>query len=276
MSKLSRRKKHPTGFSRGSVKSAQSHIQKELDRLELEESVKIIFAVESGSRAWGFPSQDSDYDVRFVYAREPWWYISVYPGRDVIECPITDELDISGWDLQKAFGLLRKSNPALMEWVCSPILYRESQPHADNFRQLAKQAFLPLSSCHHYLSMARGHQRRSDRHQQVSLKHYLYSIRPCLAARWAVEYGTQPPMLFSELVEAFLPQGEVRHVINTLIEIKSGTSEIDTVKRIPELERFIDTNLQAVEANLPAASPAFTKDKCNTLFRTMLKSCWDR
>lgn len=256
--------------------SIQSPIQQELDRLEAKESVKIIFAVESGSRAWGFPSKDSDYDVRFIYAREPWWYISVYKGRDVIERPITDELDISGWDLQKAFGLLRKSNPALMEWVRSPILYRESQPYADNFRGLVQQAFSPLASCHHYLSMARGHQRRSARHQQVRLKHYLYSVRPCLAARWVVEFGTQPPMLFSELVEAFLPQGEVRSIIDTLIEMKSGTSEIDTVERIHELERFIDENLQTVEANLPAASSTFSKDECNRLFRAMLKACWNR
>ena len=83
------------------------NIQAELSRLEREESIKILFAVESGSRAWGFPSKDSDYDVRFVYARRPWDYINVYRQRDVIERPITDELDISGWDLNKAFGLLR-------------------------------------------------------------------------------------------------------------------------------------------------------------------------
>ncbi len=128
--------------------NSQSRIWQALDRLEAEESIKIIFAVESGSRAWGFPSKDSDYDVRFIYAREPWWYINVYKGRDVIELPITDDLNISGWDLQKAFGLLCKSNPALMEWVRSPRIYRES-PQADNFRLLAKQAFLPLASCHH-------------------------------------------------------------------------------------------------------------------------------
>lgn len=256
--------------------SIQFHIQKELDRLEAEASIKIIFAVESGSRAWGFPSADSDYDVRFIYAREPWWYISVYKGRDVIELPIANDLDVSGWDLQKAFGLLRKSNPALMEWVRSPILYRESQPYANDFRLLAEQAFLPLASCHHYLSMARGHQRRSDRKKKVSLKHYLYSVRPCLAARWVVEYGTQPPMLFSELVEAFLPQGEIRQIIDSLIRLKSGTSEIDTVERIPQLECFIAENLKEIATNLPAAKATFSKEKCNSLFRTMLKTCWEK
>lgn len=255
--------------------NSQSRIQQALDRLEAEASIKIVFAIESGSRAWGFPSADSDYDVRFIYAREPWWYISVYKGRDVIELPITDDLDISGWDLQKAFGLLRKSNPALMEWVRSPILYRESQPYANNFRFLAEQAFLPLASCHHYLSMAYSHQRRSAHRKKVSLKHYLYSVRPCLAARWVVEYGTQPPMLFSELVEAFLPQGEIRQIVDTLIDLKSGTLEIDTVDRLPHLESFIAENLREIEANLPAAKAAFSKEKCNSLFRTMLKACWD-
>ena len=256
--------------------SVRLQIRQALDQIESEASVKIILAVESGSRAWGFPSQDSDFDVRFIYAREPWWYISVYPGRDVIERPITDQLDVSGWDLQKAFRLLRKSNPALMEWVRSPIVYRELQPHADNFRALAKQAFLPLAACHHYLSMARGHRQRSDRHSQVRLKHYLYTVRPCLAARWVVEHGTQPPMLFSELVEAFLPQGDVRRIVDGLVELKSGTSEVDTVERIPELEHFIDATLETVEVSLPASSSALTKDQCNTLFRSLLKSCWER
>ena len=141
----------------------KARIEQALAILERDESVKILFAVESGSRAWGFPSRDRDYDVRFVYVRQPWDYINVYPLRDVIEKPITDELDISGWDLAKAFGLLRKSNPALMEWVRSPLVYQELPPHVETFRRLAKEAFLPLASCHHYRSMARKHQMRRRR-----------------------------------------------------------------------------------------------------------------
>ena len=252
----------------------ERRVQVELNRIETEESVKIIFAVESGSRAWGFPSKDSDYDVRFVYAREPWWYISVYRGRDVIERPITDDLDISGWDLQKAFGLLRKSNPALMEWLNSPILYRELSPHADSFRQLSKQTFLPLASCHHYLSMARKHKSRSDRKKQVRLKHYLYTIRPCLAARWVIEYGTQPPMQFAKLVNTFLPKGDIRNIVDSLIKIKSSATEIDVVDRIPPLDQFIAQELDTLIANLPKKKAAFSRDECNRLFRTMLKNCW--
>lgn len=252
----------------------QPLIQQELNRIEAEASVKIIFAIESGSRAWGFPSKNSDYDIRFIYVREPWWYINVYKGRDVIERPITGDLDINGWDLQKAFGLLRKSNPALMEWIKSPILYREYSPHADNFRQLARQAFLPLASCYHYRSMARKHQARSARKSQVRLKHYLYTVRPCLAARWVIEHGTQPPILFADLVDSLLPQGEVRDIVDRLVELKSSTSEVDTVDRIPALDHFIEQELAALKISLPTAKPAMSKDKCNSTFRTMLKNCW--
>ncbi|MEM9948399.1 MAG: nucleotidyltransferase domain-containing protein [Cyanobacteria bacterium P01_D01_bin.36] len=251
------------------------NIQAELSRLEREESIKILFAVESGSRAWGFPSKDSDYDVRFVYARRPWDYINVYRQRDVIERPITDELDISGWDLNKAFGLLRKSNPALMEWVRSPLIYKEAQPHADRFRQLAEEAFLPLASCYHYCSMARQHQMRTAKKTQVSLKKYLYTLRPCLAAMWVIERGTQPPMLFSELVEAYLPSGELRRVVDELVTIKSSATEKDSVERLPMLDTFIEESVVRIGENLPAQKTAMRKDECNELFRQMLREYWD-
>ena len=182
----------------------EMEIDKELAAIEHEEGVKILFAIESGSRAWGFPSTDSDYDVRFVYVRPQDWYLSVFEGRDVIERPISGLLDINGWDLRKALALLRKSNPALMEWLNSPIVYRNT-PCADALRALTNEAFLPLASCHHYRSMFRQHQSRSAGRNKVRIKHYLYSIRPILAARWVITHQSQPPMRFVDLLEAFLP-----------------------------------------------------------------------
>lgn len=252
----------------------RDRIDKELAALEHDASIKILFAVESGSRAWGFPSRDSDYDVRFVYMRHPWDYINVYPLRDVIERPITDELDVSGWDLVKAFGLLRKSNPAIMEWVRSPLIYQEFQPHMETFRQLATQAFLPLASCHHYRSMARKHQMRSSKKEQVRLKHYLYTLRPCLSARWVIEKGSQPPMLFGELVDTFLPTGEIREVVDRLVAMKSDATEKDSVERIPVLDNFIDRSLEVIADNLPEATPSMSKAECNEQFRQMLRDCW--
>ncbi|MBS4161445.1 nucleotidyltransferase domain-containing protein, partial [Klebsiella pneumoniae] len=98
-------------------------INEELANIENMNHVKILFAVESGSRAWGFPSQDSDYDVRFIYVHQKDWYLSIDEKRDVIERPIHESLDISGWELTKALRLFRKSNPPLLEWLSSEMVY---------------------------------------------------------------------------------------------------------------------------------------------------------
>jgi len=101
-----------------------SQIKAELARIEEDENISILWACESGSRAWGFESQNSDYDVRFIYLQRTEEYLRASDLRDVIEKPISDDLDISGWDLPKALRLFRKSNPPLLEWLQSPIVYQ--------------------------------------------------------------------------------------------------------------------------------------------------------
>src|SRR6202000_3239085 len=123
--------------------------------LERRHDVTVLFACESGSRGWGFASPDSDYDVRFVYVHRLSWYLTVDAGRDVIEQPISGELDVNGWDLRKALQLLRDSNPTLIEWLRSPIVYRQDAPWVERFRALAEQGFSPVRGYHHYVSMAR-------------------------------------------------------------------------------------------------------------------------
>ncbi len=127
----------------------ETQIQNAREEIEANFRVKVLFACESGSRAWGFPSEDSDYDVRFLYVHRPEWYLCVFPGRDVIEQPVSDLLDVSGWSLKKALELLRKSNPALQEWLSCPIVYRERPDALQPLRDLADRTFNPLASCHH-------------------------------------------------------------------------------------------------------------------------------
>lgn len=115
----------------------------ELARIERERNVRVLYACESGSRAWGFASTDSDYDVRFVYVEKPEWFIQVDAGRDVIERPLDDELDISGWELRKTLGLLRKSNPTLLEWLDSPLVYRSEPAATARLRELAEAFYSP-------------------------------------------------------------------------------------------------------------------------------------
>ena len=131
----------------------------QLVQIEQEHRICILYAVESGSRAWGFASRDSDYDVRFIYIHPLDWYLSIRDQRDVIECPIDHELDVSGWDLRKALGLFAKSNPPLLEWLGSPIVYKDSNGLADRLRCLLIETFSSQRCMYHYLHMARGNYR---------------------------------------------------------------------------------------------------------------------
>lgn len=222
-------------------------ISSELDELETSEDIRVLFAVESGSRAWGFASPDSDYDVRFVYARKPAWYMRLDKIRDVIEWKLDDVLDISGWDIQKALRLMRESNPSLMEWLSSPIFYR---PLADEkLSVLADKSFDPVKSCHHYLSMAKGNVREHLEGDTVKLKKYFYVIRPILAARHVLAQRTQPPMLFDDLVDEYLDERLVP-TVQELLDMKRSSDETLYIPRCEELNAWIYDSLEKLEGRV--------------------------
>ena len=137
----------------------RQRIEAKLAEIEGQGAAKIILAVESGSRAWGFPSADSDYDVRFIYARRLDWYLSMERRRDVIECPIVDDLDVGGWNIRKALHLLLKANSSLVEWLTSPIRYREDEPAANALLDLAQRTEFRQSARFHYLRLGRSQYR---------------------------------------------------------------------------------------------------------------------
>lgn len=208
--------------------------------IEARHGVAVLYACESGSRGWGFASPDSDYDVRFIYVNRLPWYLKVEPGRDVIEQPISGELDVNGWDLRKALQLLRDSNPTLLEWLRSPIAYRQDDTVAARLRALAEAHFSPVRGYHHYVSMAKKNFREHLQGETVRYKKYLYVLRPLLAARWIAEGRGAPPMRFAELAGATL-HGEAALVqeINRLLEVKMRAGEAATSPRWEGLNTFI-------------------------------------
>ena len=87
----------------------RAYVAAKLGAVAAEEGVRVLYAAESGSRAWGFASPDSDHDVRFIYAHERDWYVSLWEDRDVVERGIDEKLvDLAGWDIRKALRLLLK------------------------------------------------------------------------------------------------------------------------------------------------------------------------
>ena len=226
-----------------------------LAELERRHDVSVLFACESGSRGWGFASPDSDYDVRFVYVHRLPWYLTVDAGRDVIEQPISGELDVSGWDLRKALQLLRDSNPTLLEWLRSPIAYRQETAFAERLRVLAEQGFSAVRGYHHYVSMARRNLREHLYGEVVRYKKYLYVLRPLLAARWIREGRGVPPMRFAELVGATSLEPALVAGIDALLEVKMRAGESATSPRWVGIHDFIERELAVAEAHSFAKQP---------------------
>lgn len=216
-------------------------ILRRLRAAEQEHDVTILYACESGSRAWGFASPDSDYDVRFIYARPKDWYLSfdVESRRDVIEYPIVDEIDCSGWDLRKALYLFTRTNGALLEWLVSPVRYIEHGDFRSRMADLAPRMSNQIALCYHYSHMARRNAREYLLKDQVKLKKYFYVLRPLLAIKYIEKYASPPPIEFQRLVDAVAPP-EIVPGIAKLLKIKQNLPESGLGEPIAEINEFIE------------------------------------
>ena len=226
-----------------------ARIVRELDRIEAAHEVAILFAIESGSRAWGFHSPDSDFDVRFVYAHRLDWYLSVRPGRDVIEEPITDSLDISGWDVRKALALACKFNPVLPEWLRSPVVYRWNEDLARPLQRFVGLRPGPVAARRHYLGLARRQFLGDiEGRDSVRLKKYFYSIRPAVALRWLRLRPDDPlPMDLPTLRAGEALEPPVPQAIDDLLQLKARALELGTGPRVPCLDDFIRSEIAETE-----------------------------
>lgn len=216
-------------------------IQSKLKEIEEKENVRILHAVESGSRAWGFPSPDSDYDVRFIYVRPREFYLRLDKTRDVIEWQLDDTLDINGWDFQKALRLLHSSNSTLFEWNNSPIVYKTSN-RWENIRKEIDGYFVAKSVLHHYLNSAINNYSHYFKGERVKLKKYFYVMRPLLACKWILDKKCPPPILFSELVAAEL-EAEMKPIVEDLLRKKMSNSEMEEGPQINKLNDYLDRNI---------------------------------
>ncbi len=213
-----------------------------LTELAEGDGFRVLYAAESGSRAWGFGSPDSDYDVRFIYARPVPWYLRLNPGRDVVEAGIdADLIDLSGWDVDKALKLLMRSNPTLYEWLVSPIVYMDDGAFAAVARQLFEETAERKALAHHYRSIAFGQWRRElAGREQVRLKKYFYVIRPLLSYQWVIRQGTPPPMQIECLLATSDTPQDLRKAVEDLIVLKRETPELGDGPRIGIVDAWIE------------------------------------
>ena len=205
----------------------------ELRTIEQQLGVRVLLAVESGSRAWGFASLDSDYDVRFVYVHARDWYLSVHESRDVVEQMLPGDLDLGGWELRKTLRLFEKCNLALNEWIGSPIVYSHEARFHECIAQLLPRFFNPVAGMHHYRRMA--HSALEDNYGSgvIGIKKLFYVLRPLLACRWILNARTQPPTEFARLVDAAWVTADEKTWIADLLRHKAVAVEAQPIAIAP-------------------------------------------
>lgn len=221
-------------------------IRKKLREAEEKEDIKILYAVESGSRSWGFASPDSDYDVRFIYVRKLEDYLRLDQKRDVIEWQLDEVFDINGWDIRKTLTQFHKSNATLFEWSNSPMVYKET-PEWKEVYQAAKACFSVKSTLYHYYGVAKSTYCQFLTGEEVKYKKYFYALRPLLACRYIWEHRCPPPIVFAELMRMDMP-ADLRKEIEELLEKKKRTLEGDKHSPIPRIQDFIVHELEVWKA----------------------------
>lgn len=247
-----------------------SIISEKLVELEQVHDIKILWACESGSRAWGFPSPDSDYDARIIYVHPQEWYLSIHEKRDVLELPVNQELDISGWELRKALRLVHKHNAVIFEWLQSPIVYYADDRFAADFRNFAERYFSPLSAMHHYLSSGNKYYLECTQDPEIKLKKLFYCLRVTLAALWIAHHRTIPPMELDKLLN-IVPNEPLVYKIKELKQLKALQPESYKHPHEPDLEHFLAKSLKFCSEAAPSLPRSIADDTpLNVFFRKML------
>ncbi|GAA3943844.1 nucleotidyltransferase domain-containing protein [Litoribacillus peritrichatus] len=255
--------------------SIKQEIMARIKRAEQEYNVRVLYAVESGSRAWGFASENSDYDVRFIYAHPQDWYLTVdlEKKRDVIEYPIVDEIDINGWDVRKALQLMWKSNPAIVEWLKSPIVYRDDQIFAPMARNALEDLYSVEKGIYHYRNMAMNNYREHLNKETVTLKKYFYVLRALLSILWLEKYQSTAPIEFSALRSLISDRRALNQTIDELLVQKRSGQETEKAPPIPILTAFISEQLTRLEQLSKYADQSDQRvNRLNQIFQIIVSS----
>ncbi len=255
--------------------AAAAYIESQLAAIARDHDVRILFAIESGSRGWGFPSPDSDYDVRFVYAMPRDRYLTLYPERDVIELPLIDDWDINGWDLRKALALMLKPNPVLLEWLDSPIRYLWDSDACEALRDLSVQVDHRTACLHHYLKDGRVKWPQSvGRDGKISLKKYFYALRSALALRWLrLNPKAVPPMTFDGLRAGVDLDAALSRRLDELLARKLEAKEAGPGLRLSDIDEFLEAEFawaRTATTEKTRAQPDLI-DKANSVFRRLIE-----
>ncbi len=245
-------------------------INDQLRKLEEEKDIKILLAVESGSRAWGIPSPDSDYDVRMIYVHKKDWYLSIEERKETIDYFEGELLDISGWDIRKAFKLIRKSNASPMEWCRSSIIYKEDEVFKNELLSLTSQYFMPRHTVNHYWGIAKNSFHSNYKNGEIRLKKLFYVLRPLLAAKWILKHEEIPPITLDELM-VLIDDKKISAKINELIATKEKSAERLMYKMDSDIKSYVESLFDEISnASITDKDKAMSTDILNEKFREII------
>lgn len=250
----------------------KKEIQGYLKELEEEKDIKILFACETGSRAWGFPSPDSDYDVRIIYVHRKEWYLSLKERKDSIERMLNNnDIDITGWELRKSLRLLLKSNPALLERLQSPIIYQVDQGFLKEMTKAAQSCYSKIATMHHYLSMTKKCFSEIEGGKSYKLKKCFYALRAATACKWILERDEMPPIEFQTMLTTLDLDKNLVTQIQNLIKLKATKSETYLHTGESEIFQFIeDCILEASSKKEKLPSGSGKTSELETLLRQVV------
>ncbi|MFC7687794.1 nucleotidyltransferase domain-containing protein [Ureibacillus sp. GCM10028918] len=255
-------------------------IVKKFKVIEKQYHIRILLAVESGSRAWGFESAGSDYDVRFIYIHSPEWYLSIDPQgfgskKDVIAYPIDENLDISGWEITKALRLFRKSNPTILEWLRSDLVYLQNPSFVNRLRMLETNFFNPVPILHHYFNLAKGNYKKYFQGKVVKIKIYFYVLKSLLACVWIEKNKSFPPVRIQDLF-SLMDDKKVKQEVEQLVKLKHLGEDKVSSADYPATNEYIETNFLSIQQSLSSqkVEQVHVTDQLDQLFRATLSTVW--
>ncbi len=243
---------------------AVTGVDRRLETIKNEEDASILWAIESGSRAWGFPSPDSDYDARFIYVRSIEQYVSPWPPRDVIEMPIEGDMDVNGWDLGKAIKLVLKGNAVVLEWLQSPIVYQGDQVFQKDMMAFATKCAQRSHYLRHYYHLGlKQWERIVELGDEAPIKKLFYAARPALCLRWMRldEKRKIPPMNFQKLITEADTPAAMRNKFEDLVAAKAKTREMGHSAIPAEVMAFIENEYSLAESCLPPTPNSISPDE---------------
>lgn len=251
--------------------SVEELVRLKISEIEKKEQVKILHAVESGSRAWGFASPDSDYDVRFIYIRPMEYYLKLQEKKDFIDWELDETLDINGWDVSKALQHFHKSNATIFEWANSPVIYYTT-PEWERIRTVSADYFSCKSAMYHYYGTANKNYQEHLLDDMVKYKKYFYVLRPLLACKWIEKKACPPPVLFQELVNEVLEES-LKQAVDALVQKKVQMAEAEKGRRIDVLNAYIEEKLPYYKEMADGMEDDRNRnwDELNSLFLELLR-----